>query len=330
MKKWCFVLFATARVAYCAPFEEPLMNPNATGPLQAELSLTQPQPIDTAEVALPLPSALTLSHKSSFVAVGLSYLFPGLGHLYLGETQAAVGLFGSTLLTASGAFAPNTNESFQTTSLLALSATWSYGLYAAYRDVRKYNGESGYSYKMPSDHLIDLIYAPFDWRVLKKPEVWGGFIGAFALAATTAYFFFPKEAYIKLSASDSESYVPAIAALPIGIGEETLFRGLLQSQLSELLNPWAGITLSSLAFGAAHIPNALVLEKELRWRYYTFSLPLITSLGAYFGWITYKNRSLKESVALHTWYDFVVFAAASMASQSAAIGRPGFAIAIAF
>jgi membrane protease YdiL (CAAX protease family) len=241
----------------------------------------------------------------------------------------AGGLLGSSLLLASAATIPGSQDSLGITSLVTFQATWSYGLYAAYRDVRKYNGQIGYSYKMPTDSFSDLAYAPFRFSVLKKPEVWGGFLGAFALATATAYFAFPGEAHIELSSSPT-LHLSSIAALPIGIGEESMFRGFLQSALLEFIPPWAGIALSSLSFGAAHIPNAMALPKEDRWRYYTFSLPLITGMGAYFGWLTYKNRSLQESVAIHTWYDFVLLAASSFANTAAATGRPGFALAIPF
>jgi len=95
----------------------------------------------------------------------------------------------------------------------------------------------------------------------------------------------------------------------------------MQTVLTEKLPPWSAITLSSLAFGAAHIPNAMQFNPSQRWRYYAFSLPIITSFGAYMGWLTYKNRSLKESVALHAWYDFVLMSAGALASKAAIGGK---------
>ena len=118
-------------------------------------------------------------------------------------------------------------------------------------------------------------------------------------------------------------------ALPVGISEEALFRGYLQSQLLEKLNPFGGILISSLAFGASHISNATLMQKEDRWRYYSFSIPLITALGAYLGWLTHKNHSLQESVAVHTLYDLVLFTGSALATK-AAIGHSEFALAIPF
>jgi membrane protease YdiL (CAAX protease family) len=286
--------------------------------------LPNPKPIETE---LP-PILFAPSPKSTFLAVGLSTLFPGLGHLYLNENKVAGGLIGSASAGLGLAIFSFPSYEISTTSLITFESIWSYGIYAAYRDVRSYNGSSRYSYQMPTDSFADLSLSPIRARILKKPEVWGGFLGALALAIGTSYWIYPEEAHIRLS---TERSIPTpLIALPVGIGEEALFRGYLQSLLSESFNPWVGITLSSLAFGAAHIPNAQMLEKEHRWRYYSFSLPLITTLGAYFGWMTYKNRSLQESVALHTWYDFTLFAASAFARQAAATGRPGFAMSLPF
>jgi membrane protease YdiL (CAAX protease family) len=165
---------------------------------------------------------------------------------------------------------------------------------------------------------------------LKKPEVWGGVLGAFSIAVATAYFAYPQQG-AKI-AMDQKMIIPTpLVALPVAVGEESLFRGLLQSFIAENLNPTAGIIISSLAFGAAHIPNARLIEdKSQRWRYYTFSLPLITGIGGYLGWLTHKNHSLQESVAVHAWYDFVLFSISAVANQAAATGRPGFAFALPF
>ena len=115
-----------------------------------------------------------------------------------------------------------------------------------------------------------------------------------------------------------------IRAFSVGISEETLFRGYLQSQFAEITTPWSGIIMSSLAFGVAHISNATYMSHEHRKNYYRFSLPFITAFEVYFGWMTYKNQSLQEAVALHSWYDFLLFAMQAIAPQAAITGEPGF------
>lgn len=323
MKTLLALLFASS-LLFSAPSDElaiALMDDDFSQQITAfDLDLTP------KVIQLPAPTTLDLPRKNSFVAVGLSFLFPGLGHVYLGDMQTAGGLIGGTGLAVGVGSA---GGPFLAPAFITIQNTWNYGIYAAYRDVRLFNRDAGYSYKMPTDSLADLSYAPFNFRILKKPEVWGGFLGALAIAVTTSYFAYPKEAHIRPHLSSRTAALPLLA-LPIGIGEETFFRGYLQSQLSEWLTPWGGIALSSLAFGASHIPNAQFLEPQDQWRYYAFTLPMITAFGGYFGWLTHKNHSLKESVALHTWYDFVFFAATALVSQAATVGRSGFAVAIPF
>lgn len=338
MKKW-FLFLCASSILCSAPIDgsvdesEPL--PVTEIPLQ-EIAAFDPNsiaqtPIAPQELQLPTPTLDLPRHKSVFLAVGLSTLIPGLGHVYLGDAKTAGGLFGSTGVGVGVAAFPEIKGSIRLSSFITVQNTWAYGIYAAYRDVRLYNADAGYSYKMPTDSLADLTFAPFRPSILKKPEVWGGFLGAFALAIGTSYLIHPKEMHIQpVLSSTSKTNVSPLLALPIGIGEESLFRGYLQSSLSEILSPWGGIIVSSLAFGAVHIPNALLLEPEDRQDYYTINLPLITGFGLYLGWLTHKNHSLKESVALHTWYDLVALTAGVLASRAAITGRSEFAIAIPF
>jgi hypothetical protein len=74
----------------------------------------------------------------------------------------------------------------------------------------------------------------------------------------------------------------------------------------------------------------MMLDKQDRWTYYTFGLPFIGAFGAYMGWLTHDNRSLKESVAVHTWYDFTLFALSAFGAPSAMISKPSFALRFEF
>jgi len=320
MKNWITALCAASTLL---AQEVELTAPIVTNEPIFELAAPQ---ISSDEMELPAPK-FDKAEKKIFWSVSLSYLFPGMGHAYLGDWKTASSLAGFTGASI-GMMIPR-NEALRMTGLVTLQSTWSYGLYAAYRDTRNYNGNSGYKYKMPNDSFADLTYAPFRWKVMKKPEVWGGLLGALAIASTVSYFAYPQEVRIKPNLATMDNLSPAIA-LPVGIGEESLFRGFMQSSIAEATSPWGGIAVSSLVFGAAHIPNAMLLEEEDRWRYYAFSLPLITSMGAYFGWMTHKNTSIQESVALHTWYDFVLFAASAWGPQAMITRRPQFALSVPF
>lgn len=240
-------------------------------------------------------------------------IIPGLGHFYLEDYKTASALFGSALL----GIAAMRNDKTEIYGSYTLETSLFYGIYAAYRDVRLYNKNVGFKYPMPTDSFKDLCYAPFNYKVLKKPEVWGGLLADLALAAGICYLYdkFDRRMLHKTSTDD---FSPLLA-FPVGISEESLFRGYIQSALSEPFTPTGGIILSSLAFGAAHITN-VVGDPEISHRekqmYYRVSIPFITLGGAYYGWVTYKNHSLKESVALHSWYDFILFSLSWLAKEN--------------
>lgn len=276
------------------------------------------------EIDLNLSPITFTPRKSPFIAVGLSTLAPGLGHAYLGDYKTASGLFGSSTLYAGLCLIRPYNETFVDSNLHLISNTWFYSIYAAYRDVRAYNTADVYSYKMPTETLSELALAPFQWSVMKKPEVWGGLLVDLSLAIGLQFLFSNSIAH-----SHAGSSFPLLA-FPVGIGEESFFRGFLQPALSEYCTPWGGIVISSLAFGAAHIPNAYDLNRRERGQYYSAALPFITLSGIYYGWVSYKNCSLKESVALHSWYDFAIFLASYSLAQSTVLGNPTFAFSIPF
>ena len=250
-----------------------------------------------------------LPYKRPWLATSLSILMPGLGHVYLGDYQTAGGLFTSSSL---GVGAAQVKE-LEVDALVTVQNIWMYGIYAAYRDARAYNGNRGYRYQMPMDSLKDLSTAPFRPSILKKTEVWGGILGYIGLSLVVEYFAFPQ--CIKGEINEQKSVSPVVA-LPVGIGEEAGFRGWMQSALSESLNPWGGILASSLIFAAAHTGNASALPSGDQWRYYAAGLPLIGAFGVYAGWLTHKFHSLQESTAAHTWIDFTLFLAEALSRSS--------------
>ncbi len=211
--------------------------------------------IDQMEIDLNLPPVTFTPRKNAAIAVGLSSLMPGLGHVYLGDYKTAGGLMGSTSLYAGLCWLKPHSETLVLTNLNLISNTWFYGIYAAYRDVRAYNVSDIYSYKMPSESLSELAFAPFQWSVMKKKEVWVALLVDLSLVIGIQYFTAPRSSELHIGRSHAGTAFPLVA-FPVGIGEESFFRGFLQSYLSESITPWGGIAVSSLAFGAAHIPNA--------------------------------------------------------------------------
>ena len=86
----------------------------------------------------------------------------------------------------------------------------------------------------------------------------------------------------------------ALIAALAGLGEELLFRGLLQLGLSTMLPVWLAVLTASVLFGLAHAATPT----------YCF-LAFIISL--YLGWLFVLTGNLLVPIAIHALYDFCVF-----------------------
>jgi membrane protease YdiL (CAAX protease family) len=283
---------------------------------------TKPAPDQRAELNY-------LPPKNPAIAVTLSSLVPGLGNSYLGDNRTAGAIFGSAagFITAGSL---SENETFQISNLTMASNTWFYGMYAAYRDARAYNNDYGYSYSMPNDSFADLSFASFQWSVISKPEVWGGLLGTLAAAVGVGYLMGGGADEDEDPSLSSTGRNYPLNAFSVGIGEEAFFRGVLMPAFTEMWGPRGGLIASSLVFGAAHIPNGFDMDTRTRNRYYMFGIPFITAIGGYMGWMAQKNNSLKESVAYHSWYDFILFLGAYSATSSITNQKPTFALSLSF
>jgi membrane protease YdiL (CAAX protease family) len=82
----------------------------------------------------------------------------------------------------------------------------------------------------------------------------------------------------------------ALISLLAGVGEEMLFRGVVQPALSDWLGLWAGIAVASLLFGLAHPITPLYVV-------------LAAGLGFYLGWLWLVTDNLLVVIAAHAIYD---------------------------
>jgi membrane protease YdiL (CAAX protease family) len=84
----------------------------------------------------------------------------------------------------------------------------------------------------------------------------------------------------------------ALIALLAGLGEELLFRGLLQEGLAGRIGPWPALAAASVLFGLLHpmTPAYAVLA---------------VLAGAYLGWIYLATGNLLVPVLAHGLYDFI-------------------------
>jgi len=94
-----------------------------------------------------------------------------------------------------------------------------------------------------------------------------------------------------LFAGSSPATVALVAALA-GVGEEVLFRGVVQTSLLEHLSPWAAVAVTAVLFGLAHCLTA------------AYAL-LAALIGAYLGWLHLVSGNLLVPIVTHALYDLV-------------------------
>jgi membrane protease YdiL (CAAX protease family) len=87
-----------------------------------------------------------------------------------------------------------------------------------------------------------------------------------------------------------------VVAAAAGVGEELLFRGLVQAGLSRLLGPvsgpWIALAAASVLFGVCH------------WLNTTYAV-LAVLAGVYFGLLLMSTGSLWTPIVAHAAYDFL-------------------------
>jgi len=255
-------------------------------------------------------------------------LWPGASHLCAGQTAEGATLAGLAAAEAGATAAvwaahglperdPEDASSFldgRMVPAVAFQNTWAYGVASYTLDLQRQIGLD----RVPPERLGELARAPFDPAVLRQPAVWGGTLGLLAGgAALTVALGAPPSTW--RPGADTNYFgaalppaagAPAFAASTVylmehvAIGEEVLFRGLLQSGMSRRWGDAAGFWAGTLLFGAAHATNLPYVPEDERLAYAAVGLPWITLAGGWLGH-TYRRAgySLAGPVALHFWYN---------------------------
>ena len=99
----------------------------------------------------------------------------------------------------------------------------------------------------------------------------------------------------------------ALVALLAGVGEELLFRGVIQSLLADWTTPMIGLLITSLLFGLAHALSTLYFA-------------LATVIGLAFGWLVFYYGEIVAPMVAHSLYDFV--ALVYLSRRTARTGSP--------
>lgn len=151
--------------------------------------------------------------------------------------------------------------------------------------------------------LIDVNWTPlgrFGWASLLYGVIAGilFYVGVFFFSCQGWFY---TKAMRKLMHSlhglFSQFSWPAIIVVSIlaGVGEELLFRGVLQTWLISVVDPFWGIVLASMVFGLLH--------------YLTKIYVVVTfAIGLLFGALFYYSNSLLLVMLAHTVYDICAFA----------------------
>ena len=84
----------------------------------------------------------------------------------------------------------------------------------------------------------------------------------------------------------------ALVATLAGVGEELLFRGVLQTILGWWMLPAASIVIASLLFGLAHALSKVYFL-------------LATAIGLFLGGLTWYFNDLVAPIVAHAVYDFI-------------------------
>lgn len=268
-----------------------------------------------------------VSHAHCAAELGL--FFPGIAQFCLGkpaEGAVMAGLGAAELGTAAWSIAARDeglkNLDYPTTGLplVAFQYLWVY----SYVDGVFERQRAAHLRYVPLDTPSELALAPFTPKVLAYPDVWAGILASLALGLGASVLIEGGVSTRHVgddprlfghTFSPAAGY-PLAAAVGIGIfdhvavAEESVFRGLIQSQMSREMDPTRGWIGASLAFGAAHAGNVASVEPEHQAAYLGVAVPLITLLGGYLG-LTYRRHgySLAPSVAIHFWYDLLISAA---------------------
>ena len=77
-----------------------------------------------------------------------------------------------------------------------------------------------------------------------------------------------------------------------GVGEEALFRGVIQNLLADLMSPRVALVVTSAIFGLGHFITPMYAV-------------LAGLLGFYLGWLSLAHDNLLVAMATHALYDYV-------------------------
>ena len=255
------------------------------------------------------------AEPSPTIAAAASAIIPGLGQAAQGDYTTAAEHF-SLFAVALGAGVHYQNQPDflqdedryqhereiinQTTlrrdfALRIATDTAFYSSFAAYRDGRSRDARN-YRTPAPQEKLSDLAVAPFKWEYLSRPTTFIPLGIQLVAAASDRY-----GVYRAPDVSTNALYAYELTANEFtAVGEEGLFRGFLNNELSDRWGNGWGLAGSSAIFGLAHSGQGQ-----------TANAVQAGLAGAYLGWVQQRNNfQIGEGVAIHYWVNVIAGIAA--------------------
>jgi len=106
----------------------------------------------------------------------------------------------------------------------------------------------------------------------------------------------PSPILVGASFLQALAYAAIVMCVMVGISEELLFRGLMQSSLERLMPRWEAVGLASIMFGLMHIGWMNPLEVLLAY-----------AAGVAFGYLAISTESLIAPIVAHGFGNFVLY-----------------------
>ena len=94
--------------------------------------------------------------------------------------------------------------------------------------------------------------------------------------------------------------------LVVGVTEEFVFRGYFLNALLKHVSFVQANTLQAIAFASLHIPRYLTTIPAMSPMTWISNLVSVAILGAIFGWLYVKSRSLWPGIVVHMTWDILV------------------------
>lgn len=293
----------------------------AAGPIES--ARTDPEaPPTLAE----LRAAERMKHQTcgglvTLVAPGVAQFCtdrPAEGAFLLSATAAEFGALGATFAVTDPPAPGQPPVPARTAVGIGLQNLWLYSLVRSSLDADLAAGKL----YAPPDELPQMLAAPFDPRVLKRPAVLGGILvlagGGTALQyALDRPMGFGGRPNLFGARPDERLGYPLAAGLHgvlmshVATGEEVVFRGMIQSWAARSTTETGGWLIGSAIFGPIHATNAFFLEDDEVVPYLTIAVPWITLTGSWLGLVyRWGDYSLTGPIAVHWWYNMLVSATA--------------------